>query len=84
MNGFLEVHQQTLVLLSQLEAEKQQAQMKISSLETEINSHRSHINTLKDELAAACRRQFNDEEFLPYGRSSMVCFRNLKRFCAKE
>ena len=72
VNGFLEIHQQTLVMLSQLEAEKQQAQIRIGSLETEINSHRTHINCLKDELAAVCQRQFNDEEIYHYGRSHLV------------
>lgn len=72
VNGFLEVHQHTLVVLSQLEAEKQQALGRIGSLETEINSHRTHINSLKDELASVCQRQFNDEDVYNYGRTAHV------------
>ncbi|XP_028411387.1 coiled-coil domain-containing protein 171-like [Dendronephthya gigantea] len=66
VNGFLEVHQQTLVLVTQVEAEKQQAQLKIESLENEMKSCRSHINTLKDELAAACQRQLSDDDLYQY------------------
>lgn len=72
VNGFLEVHQQTLVLVTQVEAEKQAAQLKIENLESEISSCRSHINTLKDELAAVCQRQLSDDELYRYGKTRLV------------
>ena len=74
MNGFLEVHQQTLVLVTQVEAEKQTTQVKIESLESEITSCRSHINTLKDELAAVCQRQLSDDEVYQYNKGYSVSF----------
>ena len=74
VNGFLEVHQQTLVLVTQVEAEKQAAQLKIENLESEITSCQSHINTLKDELAAACQRQLSDDELYQYGKTRLVSF----------
>ena len=72
VNGFLEVHQQTLALVTQVEAEKQAAQLKIENLESEISSCPSHINTLKDELAAACQRQLSDDELYHYGKTRLV------------
>ena len=68
----MEVHQQTLVLVTQVEAEKQAAQLKVENLENEISSCDSHINTLKDELAAACQRQFSDDEVYQYGKTHLV------------
>ncbi|XP_071794777.1 coiled-coil domain-containing protein 171-like isoform X1 [Asterias amurensis] len=35
---------------------------RLTALETEITSHKQHIITLKEELTAACRREYPDEE----------------------
>ena len=76
VNSFLEVHQHTLVLVTQVEAEKQATQVKIENLESEISSCRSHINTLKDELAAACQRQLSDDEVYQYSKAHIVSVKN--------
>ena len=41
--------------------DKQQALSRVTHLEEEIASHKAHIATLKNELAAACRRPISDE-----------------------
>ena len=62
MNGFLEVHQQTLIMVTRADAEKQAAQLKVENLERDVTSCQAHINTLKDELTAACQRHWSDDE----------------------
>lgn len=68
------MHQQTLVLVTQVEADKQAAQLKIENLESDIASCRSHINTLKDELTAACQRQLSDDDAYQFGKPHIVSF----------
>ena len=34
-----------------------------TALQEEIQSHKEHISTLKKELGAACRREYDDEVF---------------------
>ncbi|XP_046839327.1 coiled-coil domain-containing protein 171-like isoform X2 [Xenia sp. Carnegie-2017] len=62
VNGFLEVHQQTLIMVTRADAEKQAAQLKVENLERDVTSCQAHINTLKDELTAACQRHWSDDE----------------------
>jgi hypothetical protein len=81
VNGFLEVHQQTLVLVTQVEADKQAAQVKIESLESGITSCRSHINTLKGELTAAYQRQLSDDDVYQYGKTHLVSFNDKTSNC---
>ncbi|XP_078621913.1 coiled-coil domain-containing protein 171-like isoform X2 [Branchiostoma floridae x Branchiostoma japonicum] len=56
---------------------QQQALSRISVLEEEITSHKSHISTLKRELSEACRREMDQDEVAdrlapetPYGTRS--------------
>ena len=42
---------------------------RLTALETEITSHKQHIITLKEELTAACRREYPDEEVHDFLRS---------------
>lgn len=59
---FVECQRQALDRISELEMDKQQA------LEEEIASHKAHIATLKNELAAACRRPMSDDGFSDHGQ----------------
>ena len=59
---FVECLQQALDRISGLEMDKQQA------LEEEIASHKAHIATLKNELAAACRRPMSDDGLSDHGQ----------------
>ncbi len=40
---------------------QQTVNARIKTLQDEIDSHKQHINTLKRELTAACKRQFDDQ-----------------------
>ena len=59
--------------------DKQQAMSRITHLEEEIVSHKAHIATLKNELAAACRRPMSDDGFSDHGQfiagvvTSFIC-----------
>lgn len=58
---FVECQQQALDRIAELEMDKQQTLSRVTHLEEEIASHKAHIATLKNELAAACRRPISDE-----------------------
>ena len=78
MTSFIECQQQALDRISELEADKQQALSRVTHLEEEIMSHKAHIATLKNELAAACRRPMSDDglsdngHYIP-GSVSCIC-----------
>ena len=61
VTSFIECQQQALDRISELEMDKQQALSRVTHLEEEIKSHKAHIATLKNELAAACRRPMSDD-----------------------
>ena len=65
---FVECQQQALDRISELEMDKQQAISRVTHLEEEIASHKAHIATLKNELAAACRRPMSDDGFSDHGQ----------------
>lgn len=68
MTSFVECQQQALDRISELEVDKQQAMSRVTHLEEEIMSHKAHIATLKNELAAACRRPMSDDGLSDHGR----------------
>lgn len=68
MTSFVECQQQALDRISELEVDKQQALSRVTHLEEEIMSHKAHIATLKNELAAACRRPMSDDGLSDHGR----------------
>lgn len=61
VTSFIECQQQALDRISELEMDQQQALSRVTHLEEEIKSHKAHIATLKNELAAACRRPMSDD-----------------------
>ena len=79
MTSFIECQQQALDRISELEADKQQAMSRVTHLEEEIMSHKAHIATLKNELAAACRRPMSDDglsdngHYIPGAVSCLCC-----------
>ena len=64
----MECQQQALDRIAELEMDKQQALSRVTHLEEEIVSHKAHIATLKDELAAACRRPISDDGLSDHGQ----------------
>ena len=76
--SFIECQQQALDRISELEMDKQQAMSRMTHLEEEIRSHKAHIATLKNELAAACRRPMSDDglsepgHYIPGGVTSLA------------
>lgn len=82
VTSFIECQQQALDRISELEADKQQAMSRVTHLEEEIMSHKAHIATLKNELAAACRRPMSDDGLSDHGHYvpgavSSLCFLHL-------
>lgn len=67
VTSFIECQQQALDRISELEVDKQQAMSRVTHLEEEIMSHKAHIATLKNELAAACRRPMSDDGLSDHG-----------------
>ena len=65
---FVEAQQEALERISRLETEKQQALSRLGLVEKEISSHKAHIASLKEELAAACRRQMSEDGMNDNGR----------------
>jgi len=70
VTSFIECQQQALDRISELEVDKQQAMSRVTHLEEEIMSHKAHIATLKNELAAACRRPMSDDGLSDHGHYS--------------
>lgn len=68
VTSFVECQQQALDRIAELEMDKQQALSRVTHLEEEIVSHKAHIATLKDELAAACRRPISDDGLSDHGQ----------------
>lgn len=79
VTSFIECQQQALDRISELEVDKQQTMSRVTHLEEEIMSHKAHIATLKNELAAACRRPMSDDGLSDHGHYipgvvSCLCF----------